>query len=71
MPQTIMLASCALLFAAYLLSVMLRKARPSLLPPGLRPLPFIGNILDTPQVQPWIQYRQWSIAFSKCVYCLL
>lgn len=30
------------------------------LPPGPRPLPFIGNALDMPQEFPWKTFREWT-----------
>ena len=30
------------------------------MPPGPRPLPFIGNKLDIPKSHPWIQFQKWS-----------
>lgn len=30
------------------------------LPPGPKPMPFIGNVLDMPQDQPWLKFKEWS-----------
>jgi cytochrome P450 len=30
------------------------------MPPGPTPLPFVGNNLQLPKSQPWIQFEQWS-----------
>jgi cytochrome P450 len=30
------------------------------MPPGPRPLPFIGNKFDIPKRHPWIQFQKWS-----------
>jgi cytochrome P450 len=30
------------------------------LPPGPTPIPFIGNKLDIPESQPWVQFEKWS-----------
>ncbi|KIW20687.1 hypothetical protein PV08_01264 [Exophiala spinifera] len=34
------------------------------LPPGPRPLPFIGNKLDIPKQYPWIQFQEWSYKYG-------
>ncbi|TCD67439.1 Protein pns1, partial [Steccherinum ochraceum] len=41
----------------------LRRAR-LLLPPGPKPLPIIGCILDLPTEQPWITYSEWSTKYN-------
>lgn len=46
-----------------LLAHTLRKnsSRPrSLLPPGLKPLPLIRNVLDIPHDKEWLIYNQWA-----------
>lgn len=30
------------------------------MPPGPRPLPFIGNKRDIPKRHPWVQFREWA-----------
>jgi hypothetical protein len=30
-----------------------------LTPPGPKPLPVIGNLLDFPQEEPWLKYSEW------------
>lgn len=30
------------------------------MPPGPRPLPFVGNKFDIPKSHPWIQFQKWS-----------
>lgn len=39
------------------------------MPPGPRPLPFIGNRLSIPQNSPWIQFEEWSKVYGP-IYTL-
>lgn len=34
------------------------------MPPGPRPLPFVGNKLQLPKSQPWIQFQNWSKVYG-------
>ncbi|KAJ3546252.1 hypothetical protein NM688_g5535 [Phlebia brevispora] len=39
------------------------------LPPGPRPLPIFGNILDLPSHKPWVKYLEWSKEYnSELIY---
>ncbi|KAH8103571.1 cytochrome P450 [Cristinia sonorae] len=40
------------------------------LPPGPKPWPFIGNILDMPTVQPWKKYQEWCKEYKSDVIFL-
>ena len=35
------------------------------LPPGPKPLPIIGNILDMPTTKPWEKYHEWCDLYGK------
>ena len=53
------LVAAALLFVAYLRSLMKWRARSRghLLPPGPTPLPLLGNVFDIPTYKPWVAYH--------------
>jgi hypothetical protein len=57
--------------AAVLVYVVLKRltGRDSLSrPPGPKPLPIIGNLLDFPQEKSWLTYRKWHERYGDIVY---
>ncbi|ESK89434.1 cytochrome p450 [Moniliophthora roreri MCA 2997] len=66
MPSQLHLISLCLLLLVALLLVRSRsqKAR-NLLPPGPKPLPLIGNLLDVPQSFEWKTYAEWSQLYQS------
>jgi hypothetical protein len=37
-------------------------------PPGPKPLPLIGNLLDMPKEKDWETYRAWNKRYGEVVY---
>jgi hypothetical protein len=49
--------------------LMRRKPSSGLpLPPGPKPLPLIGNLLDMPQEKDWKTFHEWSERYGDIVY---
>ena len=54
---------CFLLgFTLFVARRLQRSSQPR--PPGPKPWPLIGNVLDIPLIRPWITYRNWSKVYS-------
>jgi len=47
-----------------------RRRRGLPYPPGLRPLPIIGNLLDIPKESSWLTYTQFAKKYGK-FFCLV
>ncbi|OJA17244.1 hypothetical protein AZE42_11545 [Rhizopogon vesiculosus] len=58
--------TCIALVAALCLSR--RCIYPLPLPPGLRPLPFLGNALHLDAKQPWLRYTAWGKTYGELIY---
>ena len=56
-------------FSAILLAVWITKEffqrRSKHLPPGPRPLPLLGNMLDMPTFKPWETFWQWGQQYGE------
>lgn len=52
-----------------LLNALRSKTRHGRLPPGPKPLPFLGNLLDLPKEHPWVTYRDWAAKYGKQDCC--
>jgi hypothetical protein len=64
-PYVVGVAAAGLVYAV----LKRQAARRSLpLPPGPRPLPVIGNLLDIPREKEWLTYRDWHERYGDVVY---
>lgn len=59
-----------LAFAAVWLAqtLLLRTKRKLPLPPGPKPLPLIGNVLDMPREHEWLAFTEWGRQYGTCAF---
>ncbi|EIM81471.1 cytochrome P450 [Stereum hirsutum FP-91666 SS1] len=58
-------AGVCLLALIGLLSVYYKRRPTHRYPPGPKPYPFIGNVLDIPDQHPYLQYAQWAREYDS------
>ncbi|KAI0318070.1 cytochrome P450 [Amylostereum chailletii] len=61
----LILATTFLFAVAVCHLIPLRRQTP--LPPGPRPLPFVGNVFDISQTTPWKTFTKWGIEYGSVV----
>ncbi|KAF9448530.1 cytochrome P450 [Macrolepiota fuliginosa MF-IS2] len=47
-----------------------RQSKKGVFPPGPKPLPFIGNVLDLITAEPWLMYMRWEKEFNSKIFNL-
>ncbi|EMD38834.1 hypothetical protein CERSUDRAFT_63783 [Gelatoporia subvermispora B] len=57
-----------ILWAVLVLLLWEKVATQLPLPPGPKPLPLIGNVLDIPTRQPWKTYKDWTNVYGDIIY---
>lgn len=57
----------ALILAFFLFLYNQWISRKVTLPPGPRRWPFIGNVTQLPQVNPWFTFREWAKTYGKYI----
>lgn len=70
---SVILVPLLLLLLARYIVYSKRSGQALRFPPGPKPLPIIGNILDIPYETPWVVYRDWSYTFGQypCLFSVL
>ncbi|KAG2105140.1 cytochrome P450 [Suillus discolor] len=46
-----------------------RRVYPLPLPPGPRPIPFLGNVLQLDTKRPWLTYTAWGKIYGNIIRC--
>ena len=62
--------SCLQTLVAFFALRWKRSPRP-LLPPGPKSLPFVGNMLQMPVLQPWEKYGDWAKQYGMRLFGFL
>ncbi|KAJ7110785.1 cytochrome P450 [Mycena crocata] len=64
---TVIASSVFILFVAYAFNLC-KNRRSFPLPPGPKPLPFVGNVYDVPRTASWQVFQQWGKRYGDIIY---
>ncbi|KAG1892813.1 cytochrome P450 [Suillus subluteus] len=56
---------CLVGIGVYLLMRVFKQKNPAPYPPGPPGLPLVGNVLDIPQVKPWLTFTKWGKMYGE------
>ncbi|KAL4075734.1 cytochrome P450 [Scleroderma citrinum] len=59
---------CLAGIGVYLVKQIISKKNPAPFPPGPKPFPLLGNMLDMPSVKPWLIFSEWTNKFGDMVH---
>lgn len=68
MIPTTWLNMCIVSIGVYIIHRVVFNRSPAPLPPGPKPLPFLGNLFDIPTIKPWLTYANWGKKFGDIIH---
>lgn len=59
-----------ILLGIYLIRVISARNKRGPFPPGPKPLPIIGNVLDMPKSHEWFKFSEWAAQYGESTTCI-